>query len=95
LAKEAGNIESNGGRAIHVAADVGSKEELQVVADRTIEAFGGFDTWVNVAGVTIYGNLWDVEENDSQRTDADQLLGHRTWLSDRSGAPSAKRWSTH
>jgi short-subunit dehydrogenase len=67
LAREAANIESNGGRAIHVAADVGSKEELQVVADRTIEAFGGFDTWVNGAGVTIYGNLWDVEENDSQR----------------------------
>ena len=67
LAREAGKIESNGERAIHVAADVGSKEELQVVADRTIEAFGGFDTWVNVAGVTIYGNLWDVEENDSER----------------------------
>jgi NAD(P)-dependent dehydrogenase (short-subunit alcohol dehydrogenase family) len=67
LAREVSNIKGKGGRAIYVAADVGSKEGLQAAADRTVEAFGGFDTWVNVAGVTIYGNLWDVEENDSQR----------------------------
>jgi short-subunit dehydrogenase len=38
LAREAGNIESNGGRAIHVAADVGSKEELQVKPEKPVLA---------------------------------------------------------
>ena len=67
LAREQERIEAGGGHAIHVLADVGSRAEVQAVADRAIEAFGGFDTWVNVAGVTIYANLWDVTEQDSER----------------------------
>ena len=67
LATEEARIAAKGGKALHVVADVGSREALQTVADRTVAAFGGFDTWVNVAGLTIYGNLWDVEDRDSQR----------------------------
>lgn len=67
LARERQSIEAAGGRAIDVVADVGSREAVQAVAHRAIEAFGGFDTWVNVAGVTMYGNLWDVSDADSER----------------------------
>lgn len=67
LATEAARIAAKGGEAIHVVADVGSHEALQVAADRVVAAFGGFDTWVNVAGLTIYGHLWEVEDRDSQR----------------------------
>ncbi len=67
LAKENARMTAAGGTAIHVVADVGSREALQAVAHRTVDAFGGFDTWVNNAGLTIYGNLWDVEDRDSQR----------------------------
>ncbi len=67
LAREGDRINAKGGQAIHVVADVGSREALQAVADRAVDAFGGFDTWVNNAGLTIYGNLWDVEDRDSQR----------------------------
>ena len=67
LAAEQARIEDRGGRAIHVVADVGSRAEVQEAADRAIEAFGGFDTWVNVAGITIYGNLIEVTEEDSER----------------------------
>ena len=67
LATESARIAAKGGEALHVVADVGSREALQVAADRAVAAFGGFDTWVNVAGLTIYGNLWEVEDRDSQR----------------------------
>jgi short-subunit dehydrogenase len=67
LAAEQARLQAAGGRAIHVVADVGSREAVEGVAARAVEAFGGFDTWVNVAGLTIYGNLWDVEDRDSER----------------------------
>ena len=67
LATEDARIAAKGGKAIHVVADVGAREALQKAADRAVSAFGGFDSWVNVAGLTIYGNLWDVEDRDSQR----------------------------
>ncbi|HWP18218.1 MAG TPA: SDR family oxidoreductase [Burkholderiaceae bacterium] len=60
-------INSQGGQAIHVAADVGRREDLQMVADTAIERFGGFDTWVNNAGVSIWGKLEDVRDRDHQR----------------------------
>lgn len=67
LAAEQARIAGRGGRAIHVVADVGSRAALQAVADRAVAAFGGFDTWVNAAGVTMYSNLADVSEEDSER----------------------------
>ncbi len=67
LAAEQARIEARGGQAIHVAADVADREALDEVARRAVAAFGGFDSWVNVAGLTIYGNLWDVEERDHER----------------------------
>ena len=55
------------GRAIGVAADVGRRQDVQAVADAAIAAFGGFDTWVNVAGLTVYGPLRDITEDDHER----------------------------
>jgi short-subunit dehydrogenase len=67
LAAEQARIESQGGRALAVEADVGSRAALEGAADRAVAAFGSIDTWVNAAGVTIYGNLSDVSEEDSER----------------------------
>lgn len=68
LAAEQARIDAGGaGRAIHVVADVGDREALDGVARRAVEAFGGFDAWVNVAGLTIYGKLWQVSEEDHER----------------------------
>ncbi|HJP97225.1 MAG TPA: SDR family NAD(P)-dependent oxidoreductase, partial [Rhodanobacteraceae bacterium] len=57
LAKVAGEIEGAGGEVIHVAADVAHREEVQKIADAAYKRFGGFDTWVNNAGVDIIGKL--------------------------------------
>ncbi len=60
-------IEAKGGHAVHVVADIGRHDEVQAVADKAVAAFGGFDTWVNVAGLTIYGPLREVTDEDHQR----------------------------
>ena len=48
-------ITEQGGEAIHIVADVASREDLQRIADETVARFGRFDTWVNNAGVSIWG----------------------------------------
>ena len=60
-------IASMGGEAIRVSADVAEREQLQAIADAAIARFGRIDTWVNDAGVSIYGRLDEVAEADSRR----------------------------
>jgi short-subunit dehydrogenase len=67
LAEVAESIVRAGGNAIHVAADVAQRSELQKVADAAIARFGHIDTWVNDAGVSIYGRLDEVSEEDNRR----------------------------
>jgi NADP-dependent 3-hydroxy acid dehydrogenase YdfG len=67
LAKIASEIESAGGEVIHVAADVAHRDEVQKIADAAYKRFGGFDTWVNNAGVDLFGKLEQVSEEDHRR----------------------------
>ncbi|GAB2525666.1 SDR family oxidoreductase [Rufibacter soli] len=60
-------ITQKGGEAIHVTADVGYEADVQRIADAAITYFGGFDTWVNDAGVSIYGRLQEVTDEDNRR----------------------------
>ncbi|MBA1249687.1 SDR family oxidoreductase [Pseudomonas luteola] len=56
-----------GAQAIHVAADVGNRADLEQVAKRAVERFDGFDTWVNNAGTLVWGRLWEVSEADLKK----------------------------
>src|SRR5690606_11164536 len=60
-------IVEQGGQAIYVVADVGRKEQVDAMAARAIEHFGGFDTWVNNAGVVIFSRLDDLPEDEHRR----------------------------
>ncbi len=60
-------IAAAGGRASYVVADVASREAVQAAADHAVAVHGGFDTFVNIAGLTIYGALKDVSEADNRR----------------------------
>jgi short-subunit dehydrogenase len=60
-------IQSLGGRAAWAVADVGDPEALEAAADKCERLFGGFDTWVNNAGVAIFGSLKDVLIEDQRR----------------------------
>ena len=60
-------IKAAGGEALHLAGDVGSRADMDQVATAAVTRFGGIDTWVNNAGVSIYGRLTEVTEEDNQR----------------------------
>jgi short-subunit dehydrogenase len=67
LALIANEINAAGGQAIHVAADVGDRRQVERIAQAAIQRFGRIDTWVNDAGGSIYGRLQEVSEEDSRR----------------------------
>jgi short-subunit dehydrogenase len=60
-------INANGGEAIRVVADVGKRVDMDSVAEAAVARFGRIDTWINNAGVAIYGKLDEVAEADSRR----------------------------
>jgi short-subunit dehydrogenase len=60
-------IRAMGGQAVAVHADVAREEEVVGVARAAAHAFGGFDSWVNNAGVSIYGRIEQVPTEDSKR----------------------------
>ncbi|HEX8847135.1 MAG TPA: SDR family oxidoreductase [Pyrinomonadaceae bacterium] len=67
LRQLADEIRADGGEAVYVVADVGVEEDVRRIRDAAIEHFGGFDTWVNNAGVSIYGRLTDVSMEDQRK----------------------------
>lgn len=48
-------LRQQGCDAIAATADVGLEADVRHVAERAIEHFGQFDTWINNAGVSIFG----------------------------------------
>jgi len=60
-------IKSRGGKAIYVLCDVGKEDDVRRLAETAIRAFGRFDTWVNNAGISIFGHVWDVPMADWHR----------------------------
>jgi short-subunit dehydrogenase len=60
-------IRAEGGDAVYAVADVADPADVRGIVETALRAFGGFDTWVNNAGVSIYGRLEDVPLEDAQR----------------------------
>lgn len=60
-------ITGMGGSAVYVAADVGNKHDVREIARVATETYGGFDTWVNNAGISTYGKLEDVPIDDMRQ----------------------------
>lgn len=61
------DINEAGGSAVGVAADVASREDVENIARTALDEYGRIDTWVNNAGVSIYGKLEEVSEADNRR----------------------------
>ena len=59
--------ESNGGMATFLAADVSDESAVRRVAEEAVSRFGRIDTWVNGAGVSVYGRLTDISMEDQRR----------------------------
>ena len=60
-------IRQRGGRAISFAGDVADDEAMELLAQRAIEEYGRIDTWVNNAGIGMYGRTWDMTLADKRR----------------------------
>jgi short-subunit dehydrogenase len=60
-------IRRRGGRCTMVVADVGAKEEVEAIAAEAERTFGGFDTWVNNAGIGVYSKLEEMDDRDHER----------------------------
>jgi len=67
LGRVADEIRASGGTAVHCVADVADEEAMRGVADAAVRSFGGIDTWVNNAGVSIYGRIDEVSMEDHRR----------------------------
>ena len=61
------DLSGKGARVIPVVADVGREAEVRAIAAVAIGHFGGFDTWINNAGVTIVGPASEVRLEDHIR----------------------------
>jgi NAD(P)-dependent dehydrogenase (short-subunit alcohol dehydrogenase family) len=68
-------IRGSGGRALAVTTDVGREQDVARLAEATVSAFGRFDTWVNNAGVSIFGMVDEVSTEDMHRMFATNYWG--------------------
>src|SRR5512132_978006 len=55
------------GQALCVEADVGDQDDVRAIARAAIERFGGFDTWINNAGIGMYGKLEKIPIGDMRK----------------------------
>lgn len=60
-------IVADGGEALAVECDVSDPAQVDRLAGQAVARFGRIDTWVNNAGISIYGRLEEVSEEDSRR----------------------------
>jgi short-subunit dehydrogenase len=67
LASAVREIQHAGGRALAVTADVSEPEQVEAIAVEAMREFGQIDTWVNNAGVSLYGKLLDTSLDDMHR----------------------------
>lgn len=62
----ASGIRARGGRALAIECDVSRSEQIEALAMRALEHYGGIDTWVNNAGLSIFGRLDEVPIDDQR-----------------------------
>lgn len=74
LARAEAELASSGADLLAVPTDVEKKEEVERLAERTLERFGGVHILVNNAGVYAPGYLWEIREEDWE-----WVLGVNLW----------------
>ncbi|MGE5749033.1 MAG: SDR family oxidoreductase [Gemmatimonas sp.] len=67
LARAVQEIREDGGDATMHVGDVADRSAMESLADTAIGAYRRIDTWINNAGVSIYGEITDVKIEDARR----------------------------
>ncbi len=75
LASLVAEITALGGEAIAVPADISVFEQVQNIADRTVEHYGRLDTWVNAAGTAVISPFEQVTPEEFKRVIDVNLMG--------------------
>ena len=68
-------IETAGGEALTVPADVADFGQVEALGLAAVARFGRINTWVNCAGISVYGELADVDPAEFRRVIEVDLLG--------------------
>lgn len=63
----ADELTKKGASVTTVVADVGNQDDHDKIVQTAMTAFGGFETWVNNAGVSIFGKIEDVAMEDQRQ----------------------------
>nr|WP_315397054.1 SDR family oxidoreductase [uncultured Duganella sp.] len=67
LRRLADELGARGAQALAVPTDVGVRADVAALGQAAVDRFGRIDTWVNNAGVSIFGRHEDVSDDDRQR----------------------------
>lgn len=67
LQRIVGELEAEGGTATYAVADVSDHAAVERIAQKAIDTYGGFDTWINDAGQGLWGKLEVVSDEDHRR----------------------------
>lgn len=67
LRKCAAELRENGGEVVTQTGDISTQEDLKKIRDKALEAYARIDTWVNNAGVAIYGSLLDYDLEEEKK----------------------------
>ncbi len=65
--RTASQISEQGGRALAVAADVSNDDQVRLLIERTLSAFGRIDVLFNNAGVSPSGKVTEIDASDWQQ----------------------------
>jgi NAD(P)-dependent dehydrogenase (short-subunit alcohol dehydrogenase family) len=68
LAAAAADCRQRRAEALPVPTDVGDALQVQALAERAVERFGGVDIWINNAAVAVFGRAADLPLADFQQT---------------------------
>ncbi|WP_296951854.1 SDR family oxidoreductase [uncultured Massilia sp.] len=63
----ASELRRTGTQVATVAADVGKPDDVERIGQAAMQRFGRIDTWINNAGVSIFGRNEDIPVEDMQR----------------------------
>lgn len=61
------DLRGKGAEVAYCVTDVGDAEQIDRLAACAVDRFGGFDTWVNNAGVSIFGDVTRVPLEDQRK----------------------------
>ena len=60
-------IQRNGGEATYIIADVSDFEQVKAIADKAVEVYGRFDTWVHAPSNNVFATFDNIKPEEFKR----------------------------